>query len=79
VSLLQLLTNLSCVYVSLRRSVVRVPLQVELQVTSIRVVSRAAALPFELVDAARSDVSSDAAAAMQRQQVQQHTCGLYSL
>jgi hypothetical protein len=36
-----------------------VSVQVELQVTSIRVVSRAAALPFELVDAARSDVSGE--------------------
>ncbi|WIA17369.1 hypothetical protein OEZ85_014230 [Tetradesmus obliquus] len=35
---------------------------VELQVTSIRVVSRAAALPFELVDAARSDAEIAAAA-----------------
>lgn len=34
-------------------------LQVELQVQSVHVVSRAAgALPFELVDAARSDVST---------------------
>lgn len=31
-------------------------LQVELQVTSVRVVSRAGALPFELMDAARSEV-----------------------
>lgn len=30
--------------------------QVELQVTGIRAVSRAAVLPFELVDAARSEV-----------------------
>lgn len=34
--------------------------QVELQVTCIRVISRAAVLPFELVDAARSDVSAHA-------------------
>lgn len=37
-------------------AVLHVLLQVELQVTSLRVVSRAAALPFELMDAARSEV-----------------------
>jgi hypothetical protein len=44
-------------------------------VTSIRVVSRAAALPFELVDAARSDVSGGVAQQQQQQQQQRHDEG----